>query len=81
MAQTQTPLIMRILAASIQVANRAGTIIRDVMHKGELGIVEKVNFALKSLTPGHNKFVSTFSQKMIFKQRLTDQPNDALSLH
>lgn len=38
----QTSLIMHMLAASIQVANRAGFIIRDVMSKGELGIVEKV---------------------------------------
>lgn len=44
MAQAQSFLIMRILAASIQVANRAGTIVRDVMNTGELGIVEKVNF-------------------------------------
>lgn len=42
MAQSQSAIIMRILAASIQVANRAGTIIRDIMSKGELGIVEKV---------------------------------------
>lgn len=44
MTQAQGFLIMRILAASIQVANRAGTIIRDVMSHGELGIVEKVNY-------------------------------------
>lgn len=43
MAQSQTSIIMRILAASINVANRAGSIIRDVMSKGDLGIVEKVN--------------------------------------
>ncbi|KAJ6633404.1 3'(2'),5'-bisphosphate nucleotidase 1 [Pseudolycoriella hygida] len=41
MAHTQCPIVMRILAAGIQVANRAGSIIRDVMSKGELGIVEK----------------------------------------
>lgn len=46
MALAQSSLVMRILAASIQVANRAGTIIRDVMHKGELGIVEKVKCAV-----------------------------------
>lgn len=38
----QVSLIMNVLAASIQVANRAGFIVRDVMSKGELGIVEKV---------------------------------------
>ncbi|CAK1583705.1 unnamed protein product [Parnassius mnemosyne] len=40
MAST-VPLIVRLLASSVSVANRAGKIIRDVMSKGELGIVEK----------------------------------------
>ncbi|XP_058811882.1 3'(2'),5'-bisphosphate nucleotidase 1 [Topomyia yanbarensis] len=35
------PLVMRIVASSIQIAARAGRIIRDVMAKGDLGIVEK----------------------------------------
>ncbi|XP_013183386.2 3'(2'),5'-bisphosphate nucleotidase 1 isoform X2 [Amyelois transitella] len=35
------PLIVKILASSVSVANRAGKIVRDVMSKGELGIVEK----------------------------------------
>ncbi len=38
-----SPLIMRILSASIPVANHAGKIIRDVLKKGELNIVDKVN--------------------------------------
>ncbi|XP_076464685.1 3'(2'),5'-bisphosphate nucleotidase 1-like [Babylonia areolata] len=42
MASASTPpLLMRILAASVTVSNRAATIIRDIMKKGELGIVEK----------------------------------------
>ncbi|KAL8614589.1 hypothetical protein ACOMHN_049402 [Nucella lapillus] len=41
MASTSAPLIMRILAASASVSNRAANIIRDIMKKGELGIVEK----------------------------------------
>lgn len=39
---TQAALILRVMASSIAVANRAGTIIRDIMSKGDLGIVEKV---------------------------------------
>ncbi|KAJ2953352.1 hypothetical protein O0L34_g942 [Tuta absoluta] len=35
------PLIVRVLASSVSVAGRAGKIVRDVMSKGELGIVEK----------------------------------------
>lgn len=44
MAATSTvvaPLVMRIVASSIQIAGRAGRIIRDVLAKGDLGIVEK----------------------------------------
>ncbi|XP_076260385.1 3'(2'),5'-bisphosphate nucleotidase 1 [Rhynchophorus ferrugineus] len=40
MAQS-APLIVRLLALSTRVAARAGNIIKDVMTKGELGIVEK----------------------------------------
>ncbi|XP_041969466.1 3'(2'),5'-bisphosphate nucleotidase 1 isoform X1 [Aricia agestis] len=35
------PLVVRLLASSVSVAGRAGKIVRDVMSKGELGIVEK----------------------------------------
>ncbi|XP_059610572.1 3'(2'),5'-bisphosphate nucleotidase 1 [Phlebotomus argentipes] len=37
----QHPLLMRVVALSINAANRAGEIIREVMNKGELGIVDK----------------------------------------
>jgi hypothetical protein len=41
MAQS-APLILHLVASSITAVNRAGKIIRDVMSKGDLGIVEKV---------------------------------------
>lgn len=37
-----SPLAMRIIASSIIIANRAGSIIREVMNNGDLGIVDKV---------------------------------------
>jgi 3'(2'), 5'-bisphosphate nucleotidase len=37
----QAPLLMRVVGLSINAANQAGKIIREVMRKGELGIVEK----------------------------------------
>ncbi|XP_026280716.1 3'(2'),5'-bisphosphate nucleotidase 1 [Frankliniella occidentalis] len=40
MAQS-SPLILRLVAFSINAANRAGKIIRDVWSQGELGIVDK----------------------------------------
>ncbi|XP_044746670.1 3'(2'),5'-bisphosphate nucleotidase 1 [Coccinella septempunctata] len=40
MAQSH-PLILRLLASSAVAAGRAGKIIRDIMSRGELGIVEK----------------------------------------
>lgn len=36
-----SPLIMRIMALSINTAKRAGVIIRDVLKQGDLGIVDK----------------------------------------
>lgn len=38
---TNAPLIMRIMALSINTAKRAGVIIRDVLKQGDLGIVDK----------------------------------------
>ena len=38
----RSPLLMRIVSASVSVSKKAGNIIRDVLKKGELGIVEKV---------------------------------------
>lgn len=36
------PVLLRLISSSISIANHAGNIIRDVMAKGELGIVHKV---------------------------------------
>ena len=41
-----SPLVMRILAASVTVSHKAGDIIRGIMKSGNLGIVEKVNIKL-----------------------------------
>ncbi|BFZ06817.1 hypothetical protein BsWGS_09856 [Bradybaena similaris] len=38
---TVSPLIMRVLAASVSVSYRAGSIIREILKAGDLGIVEK----------------------------------------
>ncbi|XP_069116858.1 3'(2'),5'-bisphosphate nucleotidase 1-like isoform X2 [Argopecten irradians] len=40
-ANMSSSLVMRIVSASVAVSNRASQIIRDVMRKGDLGIVEK----------------------------------------
>lgn len=37
-----SPLVMRLLASAYRVAEKAGAIVRRVLHSGELGIVEKV---------------------------------------
>ena len=36
------PLVFRIISSSINVAKQAGVVIRDVMKRGDLAIVEKV---------------------------------------
>lgn len=35
-------MVMRLLASAYTVATKAGAIVRNVLHTGELGIVEKV---------------------------------------
>lgn len=35
-------MVMRLLASAYTVAAKAGAIVRNVLHTGELGIVEKV---------------------------------------
>lgn len=42
MAERASSLLVRLIASSVVAANRAGKIIRDVMSRGELGVVEKV---------------------------------------
>lgn len=48
---SNVPLIIKLLASSVSVANRAGKIVRDVMSKGELGIVEKVCLIVPRVNP------------------------------
>lgn len=35
-------VFLRLMSASVAVANHAGNIVRDIMKKGNLGIVDKV---------------------------------------
>lgn len=35
-------VVMRLVASAYKVAEKAGSIVRKVLHSGELGIVEKV---------------------------------------
>lgn len=55
---TTVPLIVRLLASSVSVAGRAGKIVRDVMSKGELGIIEKVS--IKKLLVFPRNFLASY---------------------
>lgn len=46
-------VVMRLLASAYTVAEKAGAIVRKVLHSGELGIVEKVSFRLRP----HSRFL------------------------
>lgn len=41
-------LICKLLASSVSIAHKAGKIIRDVMQKGDLRIIDKVNIIIKN---------------------------------
>jgi hypothetical protein len=45
-------LVMRIVSASVAVSNRASNIIRNVLTKGDLGIIEKVCFNVCTVIKG-----------------------------
>lgn len=51
------PVILRLIAASIPVANQAGKIIRDVMKAGELNIVDKVIFTKNHVFSVHSFYI------------------------
>ena len=41
MAST-APLLLRVVASSVTITHRVGNLVRDIMSKGELGIIDKV---------------------------------------
>lgn len=43
MTTNQIPILLRLVSASVCVARRAGLIVKNVINKGNLGIVMKVN--------------------------------------
>ncbi len=52
-------VFMRLLASAHTVAEKAGAIVRKVLHSGELGIVEKVGPSLLKVFERHNKMPIT----------------------
>lgn len=57
---SQNALFMRMMCSSITIANHAGIIIRDIMKKGELGIIEKVFVLLISYRLKLKKLIFQF---------------------
>jgi hypothetical protein len=43
----QSPLVLRLIASSVRVADRAGLIVRNIMSGGNLGIVDKVTLSVE----------------------------------
>ena len=48
-SMASSAIVMRLLAASVNVAKRSGSIVRTVLSSGDLGIVEKVNSSIQSI--------------------------------
>lgn len=55
------PLLLRVVANSVSITHKVGNIVRDIMKKGDLGIVDKVSDLVivvsKSLFTSHMYFV------------------------
>lgn len=54
-SKMSTSLVLRLLASSVRIADRAGNIVRDIMSKGDLQIVDKVISAVL------HRYVDVFS--------------------
>lgn len=52
-----SPVVMRLVASAHTVAEKAGAIVRKVLHSGDLGIVEKV---------GHSYIFMTLSFDIVY---------------
>ena len=44
------PVILRLVSSSVCIAQRAGKLIRDILKKGDLGIVEKASLTNKNFS-------------------------------
>lgn len=57
MKMAQKPaLICKLLASSVSITHKAGKIIRDIMQKGDLGIIDKVILLMNQLE--HWKYIN-----------------------
>lgn len=71
-------LLMKVISSSITSATRAGLIIRDVMKKGELGIVDKVRKLISISLISRLKPLTHFRESMIYKPKQIVQLRDVL---
>lgn len=80
MSANQIPTLLRLVSASVCVARRAGVIVKNVINKGNLGIVLKVTGQsfpqCESLT-----FYLTYRARMITKPKPIEGPRDVLFHH
>ncbi|XP_065221887.1 3'(2'),5'-bisphosphate nucleotidase 1 isoform X2 [Planococcus citri] len=74
------PLILRLIAASLPVADHAGKIIRDVMKTGELNIVDKgiADYQTQADRSAHQYIVSTLARRFP-KINIIGEEDDSLS--
>lgn len=46
--RSNVPLVLRLVSCSVAAATKAGAIIRNVLQKGDLGVVDKVTTILSN---------------------------------
>jgi hypothetical protein len=63
-----TPFLIRLVSSSVAIANRAGIVIRDVLKKGELGIVNKVTKLSQPYKYKAYQICQTIRQLSLFKR-------------
>ena len=59
--RSNVPLVLRLVSCSVAAATKAGAIIRNVLQKGDLGVVDKVTTILSN-------FVQPFTYYILFER-------------
>jgi len=48
-----SPLVLQIVASSYSIANKTGEIIRNILKGGDLGVVDKAQVSIQTVTAHH----------------------------
>ena len=75
---SSSPVMIRLLSASVAAANRAGQICRDILNSGKLGTVDKVSSYIVYFTIQKINIVGCFRVVMTHRLKQIERLKDVL---